>query len=115
MEEFAFAEGRGPDPATKDSATAIDGFEEDPLRWTLQDNSPVATHAAEGRSALSSGKIGCFEEAGSLSLDSFRAGRDLAMCGCMFGHVVDYDKSVLPAFFVSLRQHRRQLGDGKIS
>jgi hypothetical protein len=32
MEEFAFAEGRGPDPATKDSATAIDGFEEDPLR-----------------------------------------------------------------------------------
>jgi hypothetical protein len=32
MEEFAFAEGRSPDPATKDSATAIDGFEEDPLR-----------------------------------------------------------------------------------
>src|SRR6266852_2510631 len=32
MEELAFAQGRGPDPATKDSATAIDGFEEDPLR-----------------------------------------------------------------------------------
>jgi hypothetical protein len=31
MEELAFVEGRGPDPATKDSATAIDGFEEDPL------------------------------------------------------------------------------------
>ena len=35
MEELAFAEGRGPDPATKDSATAIDGFEEDPLRPQL--------------------------------------------------------------------------------
>jgi hypothetical protein len=32
MEELAFREGRGPDPATRDSATAIDGFEEDPLR-----------------------------------------------------------------------------------
>ena len=32
MEELAFAQGRGPDPATKDSATAIDGFEDDPLR-----------------------------------------------------------------------------------
>jgi hypothetical protein len=32
MEDLAFAEGRGPDPATKDSATAINGFEEDPLR-----------------------------------------------------------------------------------
>jgi hypothetical protein len=31
-EELAFAQGRGPNPATKDSATAIDGFEEDPLR-----------------------------------------------------------------------------------
>jgi hypothetical protein len=32
MEERAFAEGRGPDPATKDSATAFVGFpEEDPL------------------------------------------------------------------------------------
>jgi hypothetical protein len=31
IEELAFVEGRGPDPATKDSATAIDGFEEDPL------------------------------------------------------------------------------------
>jgi hypothetical protein len=35
MEELAFAEGRGPDPATRDSATAIDGFEEDPLRPQL--------------------------------------------------------------------------------
>src|SRR6516225_3788455 len=32
MEELAFAEGRGPDPATKDSATAILGDEDDPLR-----------------------------------------------------------------------------------
>jgi hypothetical protein len=32
MGEIAFAQGRGPDPATKDSATAINGFEEDPLR-----------------------------------------------------------------------------------
>jgi hypothetical protein len=32
MEDLAFAEGRGPDPATKDSATAFVGFpEEDPL------------------------------------------------------------------------------------
>jgi hypothetical protein len=32
MEDHAFAEGRGPDPATKDSATAFVGFpEEDPL------------------------------------------------------------------------------------
>jgi hypothetical protein len=32
MEELAFAEGRGPDPATKDSATAVLGDEDDPLR-----------------------------------------------------------------------------------
>jgi hypothetical protein len=32
MEEIAFAEGRGPDPATRDSATAISGAEEDPLQ-----------------------------------------------------------------------------------
>ena len=32
MEELAFAEGRGPDPATKDSATAVLGDEGDPLR-----------------------------------------------------------------------------------
>jgi hypothetical protein len=32
MEELAFAEGRGPDPATRDSATAISGAEEDPLQ-----------------------------------------------------------------------------------
>jgi hypothetical protein len=31
-EELAFAEGRGPDPATRDSATSIGGGEEDPLR-----------------------------------------------------------------------------------
>ena len=32
MEDRAFAEGQGPDPATKDSATAFVGFpEEDPL------------------------------------------------------------------------------------
>jgi hypothetical protein len=32
MEDHAFAEGRGPDPATKDSASAFGGFpEEDPL------------------------------------------------------------------------------------
>jgi hypothetical protein len=32
MEDRAFAEGRGPDPATKDRATAFVGFpEEDPL------------------------------------------------------------------------------------
>jgi hypothetical protein len=32
MEELAFAEGRSPDPATKDSATSISGAEEDPLQ-----------------------------------------------------------------------------------
>jgi hypothetical protein len=32
MQEAAFAEGRGPDPATRDSATAISGAEEDPLQ-----------------------------------------------------------------------------------
>ncbi|HSV24601.1 MAG TPA: hypothetical protein VLJ17_16425, partial [Xanthobacteraceae bacterium] len=32
IEELAFAEGRGPDPATKDSATSISGAEDDPLR-----------------------------------------------------------------------------------
>ena len=32
VEELAFAEGRGPDPATKDSATPISGAEDDPLR-----------------------------------------------------------------------------------
>ena len=32
MEELAFAEGRGPDPATKDSATSISGAEDDPLQ-----------------------------------------------------------------------------------
>jgi hypothetical protein len=32
MEEVAFAEGRGPDPATRDSATAISGAENDPLQ-----------------------------------------------------------------------------------
>src|SRR5436190_3512496 len=32
MEELAFAEGRGPHPATRDSATAISGAEEDPLQ-----------------------------------------------------------------------------------
>jgi hypothetical protein len=32
MEETAFAEGRGPDPATRDSATAISGAENDPLQ-----------------------------------------------------------------------------------
>ncbi len=32
MEDRAFAEGQGPDPATKDGATAFVGFpEEDPL------------------------------------------------------------------------------------
>jgi hypothetical protein len=31
MEELAFAEGRGPDPATKDDATSILGDEDDPL------------------------------------------------------------------------------------
>ena len=32
MDDRAFAEGRGPDPATKDGATAFVGFpEEDPL------------------------------------------------------------------------------------
>jgi len=32
MEELAFAEGRGPDPATKDSVTSISGAEDDPLQ-----------------------------------------------------------------------------------
>src|SRR5499427_9024642 len=32
MEELAFAEGRGPDPATRDNATAISGAEDDPLQ-----------------------------------------------------------------------------------
>jgi hypothetical protein len=32
MEELAFAEGRGPNPATKDSATDFVGVEEDPLQ-----------------------------------------------------------------------------------
>jgi hypothetical protein len=32
MEELAFAEGRGPDPATKDTAMAITGAEDDPLQ-----------------------------------------------------------------------------------
>src|SRR5712691_7950219 len=32
MQELAFAEGRGPDPATKDSATSISGAEDDPLQ-----------------------------------------------------------------------------------
>jgi hypothetical protein len=32
MEELAFAEGRGPHPATRDSATAISGAEGDPLQ-----------------------------------------------------------------------------------
>jgi hypothetical protein len=32
MEEFAFAEGRGPHPATKDSATDFVGVEDDPLQ-----------------------------------------------------------------------------------
>jgi hypothetical protein len=32
MEELAFAEGRGPDPATKDNATTITGDEGDPLQ-----------------------------------------------------------------------------------
>jgi hypothetical protein len=32
MGELAFAEGRGPDPATKDNATSISGAEDDPLQ-----------------------------------------------------------------------------------
>jgi hypothetical protein len=32
MQEAAFAEGRGPHPATRDSATGISGAEEDPLQ-----------------------------------------------------------------------------------
>jgi hypothetical protein len=32
MQEVAFAEGRGPDPATRDSATGISGAEDDPLQ-----------------------------------------------------------------------------------
>ena len=31
MEEIAFAEGRGPDPATKDSTIGVSGVEDDPL------------------------------------------------------------------------------------
>ena len=31
-EELAFAEGRGPDPATKDNATDFVGVEQDPLQ-----------------------------------------------------------------------------------
>ena len=31
-EDLAFAEGRGPDPATKDNATSISGAEEDALQ-----------------------------------------------------------------------------------
>ncbi len=32
IQEFAFAQGRGPDPATRDSATGISGAEDDPLQ-----------------------------------------------------------------------------------
>jgi hypothetical protein len=32
MQEFAFAQGRGPNPATRDSATGISGAEDDPLQ-----------------------------------------------------------------------------------
>ena len=32
VEEFTFAEGRGPHPATKDNATDFVGVEDDPLR-----------------------------------------------------------------------------------
>ena len=32
MQELAFAEGKGPDPATRDSATGISGAEDDPLQ-----------------------------------------------------------------------------------
>jgi hypothetical protein len=32
MQELAFAQGRGPDPATRDSATGISGAEDDPLQ-----------------------------------------------------------------------------------
>jgi hypothetical protein len=32
MQELAFTEGRGPDPATRDSATGISGAEDDPLQ-----------------------------------------------------------------------------------
>jgi len=32
LADLAFAEGRGPDPATKDNATAISGAENDPLQ-----------------------------------------------------------------------------------
>jgi hypothetical protein len=32
MEEAAFAEGRGPHPATKDGATDFVGVEDDPLQ-----------------------------------------------------------------------------------
>jgi hypothetical protein len=36
MQERAFAEGRGPDPATRDSATPINGDEDDPWATPLQ-------------------------------------------------------------------------------
>jgi len=32
MEELAFSEGRGPNPATKDNATDFVGVEENPLQ-----------------------------------------------------------------------------------
>jgi hypothetical protein len=32
MQDLAFAEGRGPDPATRDNATAVSGAEDDPLQ-----------------------------------------------------------------------------------
>jgi hypothetical protein len=32
MEDLAFTEGRGPNPATKDTATDFVGFEGDPLQ-----------------------------------------------------------------------------------
>lgn len=32
LEEAAFAEGKGPDPATKDNATDFVGVEENPLQ-----------------------------------------------------------------------------------
>ena len=36
IEELAFADGRGPDPATRDHATFINGDENDPLATPLQ-------------------------------------------------------------------------------
>jgi hypothetical protein len=35
-EDLAFAQGRGPDPATKDHATFINGDEDDPLATPFQ-------------------------------------------------------------------------------